>query len=86
MRQEEKILRGKSLNSGAGVLSGESSSFGAGGGEENKTQEEEEEEKIERVTEMGCDSVSFGLVKTARTMSEYEGSWRKERHWGGSGG
>ena len=26
---------------------------------ENKTQEEE---KIERVTEMGCDNVSFGLV------------------------
>lgn len=30
-----------------------------GGGGENKTQEEE---KIERVTEMGCDNVSSGLV------------------------
>lgn len=66
---EKKILRGKSLNSGAGIFNGQSLNsvrknllLGASGWweAENKTQEEE---KIERVTEMGCDNVSFGLVR-----------------------
>lgn len=32
------------------------------------------EERIERVTEMGCDNVSFGLVSLPWMMSEYDGS------------
>lgn len=67
MRQEKKyiyILRGKSLNSGVGIFNGQSrnSFVGASGWweGENKSQAEE---KTERVTEMGCDNVSFGLVR-----------------------
>lgn len=67
----EKILRGKSLNSGVGIFNGQSlnsmrkSFVGAPGWweGENKTQGEE---KIERVTEMGCDNVSFSLVSLHR--------------------
>lgn len=71
MRQEKKILRGKSLNSGVGIFNDQSlnsmrkSFVGASGWweGENKTQKEE---KIERVTKMGCDNVSFGLVSLHR--------------------
>lgn len=83
-----KILRGKSLNSGVGILNSQSlnsmrkSFVGASGWweGENKTQEEE---KIERVTEMGCDNVSFGLVSLHRWRVNVRAARRRKA--GGEG-
>lgn len=83
----EKILRAKSLNSGVGILNDHTlnamrKSFfgffllGAWGRWEGENKKRGEE-KIEWVTEMGCDNVSFGLV-SPQMMSEYEGSWKKK--------
>lgn len=87
---EKKILRGKSLNSGAGIFNGQSLNsvrknllLGASGWweAENKTQEEE---KIERVTEMGCDNVSFGLVRLLGWWVNMRAARKKKGGRGGS--
>lgn len=48
---------------------------------ENKTQEEE---KIERVTEMGCDNVSFGLVRLLGWWVNMRAARKKKGGRGGS--